>query len=107
MDNQKRQQRQLLVEQAGRFETLKNHPDWDYFWKWVELARNGYEARLKSPNNRADHIELVRAGEGYDALNNILTQFEKTITDGIKARVELAKDTDGKQHESTTGRLLS
>lgn len=106
MDQKKQQNYQGLVEQAAKFQSLASHHEWGYFRGWVEKLRSDYERSLKHPGNIESHIALAQAQEGYNAINNLLDNFDNVIASGIDARKKLNEGTDGTK-EPVTGRRLN
>lgn len=97
---ERQQKLQKIVEQASKFEVLQSNVNWDFFRKYMESARDRYLATTKLPGNRDNHLTLARALEGYDAINNILEGFDRTINEGVKARKELTEETDATRTKS-------
>jgi hypothetical protein len=89
LEPQVRKRLEGVVQQADKFGSLALHPQWEYYRKWAELARDQYFKRAHDPNSRESHVELARALEGYDAINNLLEGFDGVIQRGTEARIKL------------------
>lgn len=97
MDPRERQQKDKALKQGEAFQRLTLHPDWAYFRGFLEAAQSAYERKVHQEANRADHIALARALEGYDAIANALTGFDRAIEQIPKLRDQLephGTDTD-------------
>lgn len=79
MDKRKREYLEQARQQAISFQSLSRNSEWPLFREWAEKARADYDAKAHDPNIRHDHVALARALQGYDALNDLLTNFDKAI----------------------------
>lgn len=89
MDPRERLRLEKERDQGQAFKRLSMHGDWEYFRKWVELAREGYDRKIHAQDSRADHVTLARALEGYDAIDNLLSNFDRAVSNIPKNQEKL------------------
>lgn len=97
MDPKQRDEIQKGIDQGVAFENLSMHPHWADFWTWLEDAAGAYERKVHSQVTRADHIALVRALEGYDALANLIKNFDLAVRQLPELRQKLEVADERKQ----------
>lgn len=109
MDPRERVRKQAQLEQGHAFERLSAHGDWVAFRIWMERARNDYEVLLHDPNERNNAVNMARWAEGYDALNNILVNFDKGLRQVPELSQQLQEEDNGAdrtKYHAHTGRKL-
>lgn len=107
MDPRERLRKEVQLEQGHAFERLSSHGDWVTFRIWMERARNDYDNLLKHPDERNNGTSMARWAEGYDALNNILENFDRVMRKVPELTRELEEADSGttdQQYHSHTGR---
>jgi hypothetical protein len=89
MDSRKIKELERAIEQGETFSVLSGSPAWPLFRSWMEQARDDYERLVHATETRQSHVNIARALEGYDALNNVLVGFDRAIANLPKRREEL------------------
>lgn len=110
MDPKERARKQSQLEQGKAFERLSAHGDWTFFRIWMERARNDYESLLHHPDERNGGVAMARWAEGYDAINNLLSAYDRALRRVPELTAELEQEDSGataEQFDPITGRKLT